>query len=732
MSWADDIRCLYCDGRLPLYRKITNGQFCSTAHRKAYWVEQERLAVERLHQTHDSLRSYRPLVPIEAILGNVPAEQPAPEPNLSEQPNLIELQAEDRPAWIQAVNGGDLPVAGLMKQPVSGQPRWLGDRILGLNPDPLECSGPMRAPVNVHSTYDCGFEIAGAVRIDFFVPDAPAAQTEAALAPIAVAMLPVNGLALGATPVTPEWEYAEQEYAEPEPPEPEEEDPAPLCHTLRALVHPAPADRTANRAENQPLTNVMRAQLPLDAIRFHATLAPAALLQAGLREIPVDRMLMVPGPWIDTLRAIEVKADAPQFALSTPPLRPRLRLAAGRRYAVESKEAIPAIAVVDTSSVAGSVALSMPERDAKVLRAAVAQSAPKIQEPDPAGLVALACAEPSDSATAIRPAPTALSLPQPARTEPVRPISKLEPIDAKPVSDFVFAPPPAAPAPAPREAAPQVDKVQVWTHAIDFWNRAPRDLKMLVFAIPLLLGLAMHPSLPKVRVVAPAAASGFQKNFKHVVNQQWSSVRQSMLDRAAIALDEDFRTGLDDWVSRGDATTDWSFDATGFVKPGPLAMYRPSMGLADYQMQFLGMIDKKALSWVVRAVDFDNYYVIKLVVLKSGPLPTIGVTRYAVVDGKADARGDTIVPIDARPDSLYRVRLDVNGSDYALIIQGQMVDSWSEPRLTHGGVGFYAAPGEESRVRWVQVTHQYDMLGRLCAYLAPYNVASANSNWQQQ
>src|SRR5690242_3751626 len=59
MSWSDDTRCLYCEGRLPLYRKISHGQFCSSAHRKAYWQEQERLAVERLHQTHDSLRSYR-------------------------------------------------------------------------------------------------------------------------------------------------------------------------------------------------------------------------------------------------------------------------------------------------------------------------------------------------------------------------------------------------------------------------------------------------------------------------------------------------------------------------------------------------------------------------------------------------------------------------------------------------------------------------------------------------
>src|SRR5712691_8680146 len=77
MSWIDDIRRLHYDGRLPLYRKITHGQFCSTAHRKAYWQEQERLAVERLHQTHNSLTVYLSDVAVEAVLG--PSEPPPPQ-----------------------------------------------------------------------------------------------------------------------------------------------------------------------------------------------------------------------------------------------------------------------------------------------------------------------------------------------------------------------------------------------------------------------------------------------------------------------------------------------------------------------------------------------------------------------------------------------------------------------------------------------------------------------------
>jgi hypothetical protein len=345
-------------------------------------------------------------------------------------------------------------------------------------------------------------------------------------------------------------------------------------------------------------------------------------------------------------------------------------------------------------------------------------------EPSPTGLLPIAWnAKPSQPAKDIRPAPPALSLPQPLTRQPMRPDSKLEPLDSKPASDGVSAPQGV-------ESPQPVPLALHWTHAVDFWNRAPRDLKMLVFALPLLLGLALHPALPKVRVAAPAAANGIERNVERAFNNQWVNVKQSMFDRAAVALDEDFRSGLDDWTNRDDATAAWSFDATGFVRPGPLALYRPSMNLTDYQMQFLGVIDKQALSWVVRAADFDNFYVVKLMVLKSGPLPTIGVVRYAVVDGKADSRVDTIAAIDARTDMLYRVRLDLHGDDFALSVQGQMVDSWSEPRLRRGGIGFFSARGEESRVRWVQVTHQYDMLGRLCAYLAPYNVPTASGSWQ--
>jgi hypothetical protein len=273
------------------------------------------------------------------------------------------------------------------------------------------------------------------------------------------------------------------------------------------------------------------------------------------------------------------------------------------------------------------------------------------------------------------------------------------------------------------------DAKHVWTHAAEFLQHAPRDLKLLAIAIPILLGLALRPSLPKVRVTAPVSTDGISRNIGNSFREQFINVRNSVAQRAAVSLSEDFRSGLDDWQTRGDLATGWSFDGNGFVRPGTLALYRPSVGLGDYEMEFLGLVDKKALSWVVRAQDFDNYYVVKLVVTKAGPLPTIGITRYAVIDGKAQTSVNTVASINARPDMLYRVSMNVHDDTFLLSLQGTVVDNWTESRLKRGGIGFFAPRGEESRLRWVQITHQYDMLGRLCAYLAPYNIPTTNGSW---
>lgn len=220
-------------------------------------------------------------------------------------------------------------------------------------------------------------------------------------------------------------------------------------------------------------------------------------------------------------------------------------------------------------------------------------------------------------------------------------------------------------------------------------------------------------------VPAPAAPTGFAK------------IKQSILERAAVSLSDDFRAGLGDWEGKGNWSAQWSYDPSGFLRTGPLALYKPSLSLRDYRMEFLGQIEKKSMGWVYRATDPDNYYATKIVITKGGPLPTAIIERYAVINGKESSLQRRPLPLQVRADMLYRVRMDVRGGGFTLSVEGQIVDYWSDERLKSGGIGFFSGKGELARLRWVEVSHQYDFLGRLCAFLAPYSVPAKEGSLKQ-
>jgi hypothetical protein len=72
--------------------------------------------------------------------------------------------------------------------------------------------------------------------------------------------------------------------------------------------------------------------------------------------------------------------------------------------------------------------------------------------------------------------------------------------------------------------------------------------------------------------------------------------------------------------------------------------------------------------------------------------------------------------------------MQVRGDSFTTSVQDRIVDFWSDDRLARGGVGFFSEKGERARLRWVEVSHQYDTLGRLCALLAPYQIQSADGS----
>ena len=261
-----------------------------------------------------------------------------------------------------------------------------------------------------------------------------------------------------------------------------------------------------------------------------------------------------------------------------------------------------------------------------------------------------------------------------------------------------------------------------WSWLVDTWHRAPTELKIMTVILPILLALAVSPSTPSVKL---PATTGVQK----IVQEHWVTLNKNIVSRAAVAYTDDFRSGLDGWESRSNLTTRWSYDATGFVQPGPLAVFRPTVDLTDYRFEFLGEIDKKGMGCAFRATDLDNYYAVRFIVVRPGPLPEVHVVRYAVIGGKEGPRVEKPLPFITRADMLYRIRVDVQGSDFAVRAQDQVVDFWSDDRISHGGVGLFCAHGEKARVRWLEVSHQYDTLGRLCAYLAPYGIEGRNGNF---
>ena len=243
------------------------------------------------------------------------------------------------------------------------------------------------------------------------------------------------------------------------------------------------------------------------------------------------------------------------------------------------------------------------------------------------------------------------------------------------------------------------------------WNRIPVYVKPVAVIVPLLFGVACMGGF------RAHDSRGF-RILQSTLAKQWATLGAQIRNRAAIDFTDDFRTGLDQWRGRSNAPANWSYDAAGFVRPGPLAIYHPTVALADYRFEFVAQIGSKEMGFVFRAPDASNFYAVEFAVAQSGPLPVVQMVRYAVIQRREGPRVIRRLPIAVRNDMWYRVRLDATGHDFTLIIQDQIVDYWSDSRLKQGGVGFFCGQGERARLRSVEVSHQHDALGKVCAYLA--------------
>ncbi len=198
----------------------------------------------------------------------------------------------------------------------------------------------------------------------------------------------------------------------------------------------------------------------------------------------------------------------------------------------------------------------------------------------------------------------------------------------------------------------------------------------------------------------------------------WDKLKKQVATRAQVDLFDDFSAGLDNWHSGEDLASTWSYDKNGFVNPGVLSLFEPSMHLTNYNLDALVQIETKGVGLVFRAAGPRTYQAVRVLVEGSGPMPALMIERYSVVAGQASRPVRVRYPSRFQVDTLYRLQLQVRGDEFSLYIQGQLVDYWSDHRLGAGGVGLFCGPGEHARVAWIRVSHNSDSLGRMCSLLA--------------
>jgi hypothetical protein len=63
------------------------------------------------------------------------------------------------------------------------------------------------------------------------------------------------------------------------------------------------------------------------------------------------------------------------------------------------------------------------------------------------------------------------------------------------------------------------------------------------------------------------------------------------------------------------------------------------------------------------------------------------------------------VTVSSNARTALAVRTKVQGKDFAVFLEGQAVDQWSDDRLPIGGVGFGSTPDDRARLYWMRLTY---------------------------
>jgi hypothetical protein len=249
-------------------------------------------------------------------------------------------------------------------------------------------------------------------------------------------------------------------------------------------------------------------------------------------------------------------------------------------------------------------------------------------------------------------------------------------------------------------------------------NTGQKGLSTTVFAglavVFVLLALSQLPmGAPAAKAISPLPDANPHQS-KSSFGQLLGNLLQS---KGSGTLREDFHAGVGNWEGFKSVSSDWSTES-GVVHPTSLRVWKPSTSLSNYEMEFMGQIERKSIDWAFRASDVRNYYATKLIITKPGPLPNAGLVRFIVLDGRERERVELPLPLTLERGVDYRVRVSVRGGRFLTSVNGQLVSSWMDNRLSRGGVGFFSEDGESALLKWVSVSERDSFLGQIVSHFS--------------
>ena len=167
------------------------------------------------------------------------------------------------------------------------------------------------------------------------------------------------------------------------------------------------------------------------------------------------------------------------------------------------------------------------------------------------------------------------------------------------------------------------------------------------------------------------------------------------------------------------ADVEWVGSAAGWnrrggsIQPGALRLWKPTLVARDYEMDFRASIAKRGVSWVYRARDGRHYYATKILLSKPGVPSGASIVRYGRESAVEFSKVELPLPTPLQRDKSYRITLLAEGNRFTTLIDGRVVDEWTDGRLKSGGVGFFADEGEAAGIEWASFHERKGLLSRL-------------------